>query len=195
MLWRISVVVPIRVSKVNPNLILGYLNFNRLYSNIFICTQKNSGKINVINTILLLCINENTIMYIFSSTHEKDENWIKIKKSLTKHKIDFKTFMDVDQVPEIINKLDNPKQTPDIKDKNDIASLFSCIREKPIIEKKHKYEPKKPVAPECIFIFDDMSAELCKEDISCLLKKHRHYKCKVILSSQYPINLNPLGRN
>ena len=103
--------------------------------------------------------------------------------------------MDVDQVPEIINRLDNPKQTPDIKDKNDIASLFSCIREKPIIVKKSIDEPKKPVAPECIFIFDDMSAELRKEDINCLLKKHRHYKCKIILSSQSTTDLNPSSRN
>ena len=137
-----SAVIPIKVSKVNLNLILRYSDFNRLYSNIFICAQKNSGKTNVINTILLSCANENTIMYIFSSTHEKDENWVKIKKSLTKRKIDFETFMDVDQVPKIINRLNNPKKTPTKKVNDDISSLFTCIREKPIVVKKPKNKPK-----------------------------------------------------
>jgi len=40
--------VLIRVQKVNPALILGYNDFPELYTNIFLCARKNSGKTNVI---------------------------------------------------------------------------------------------------------------------------------------------------
>jgi hypothetical protein len=69
-----SVIIPIKVKKVNSALILGYNDFPELYANIFLCARKNSGKTNVINTILQNCADKNTIVYIFSSTHEKDAN-------------------------------------------------------------------------------------------------------------------------
>jgi hypothetical protein len=36
-----------------------------------------------------------------------------------------------------------------------------------------------------IFVFDDLSGELQNKYISVLLKQNRHYKAKVIISSQY----------
>lgn len=47
------------------------------------------------------------------------------------------------------------------------------------------------LAPEYILIFDDLSSELKTPSIIALLKKNRHYKLKVILSSQYLNDLKP----
>jgi hypothetical protein len=59
-------------------------------------------------------------------------------------------------------------------------------------EKKPK-QPKK-LAPEIIFVFDDLSNELKSSTLTSLLKKNRHLKCKVCVSSQYLCDLAPESR-
>ncbi len=59
-----------------------------------------------------------------------------------------------------------------------------------IVEESKKEKKSSILAPENIFIFDDMSTMLRDESVSCLLKKNRHFKSKVIISSQYPYDLN-----
>ena len=56
-----------------------------------------------------------------------------------------------------------------------------------------KRKPKK-IAPEYIFIFDDISTDLKSPDVSKLVKQNRHYKSKVIISSQYPLDIQPQSR-
>ena len=46
-------------------------------------------------------------------------------------------------------------------------------------------------SPEYIIILDDISHELKMPSVSSLLKKNRHYKLKVIISSQYIKDLKP----
>ena len=58
-------------------------------------------------------------------------------------------------------------------------------------EKKKPSESKGPKGPNCIFVFDDLGAELRHPAINQLLKTNRHRKCKVILSSQYLTDLQP----
>ena len=60
-------------------------------------------------------------------------------------------------------------------------------------EDKQERKPKK-IAPEYIFVFDDMSQMLRDKTISTLIKKHRHFKSKIILSSQYVNDLSPEAR-
>jgi hypothetical protein len=54
------------------------------------------------------------------------------------------------------------------------------------IQPKSKYQE-----PEWIVIFDDMSHALKSPSIASLLKKNRHYKMKVVISSQYLHDLKP----
>jgi hypothetical protein len=63
-------------------------------------------------------------------------------------------------------------------------------------EKEIKIKKRKPkyVAPKYIFIFDDLSSELKDPIISQLVKKHRHFKSKVILSSQYILDIDQQSR-
>jgi hypothetical protein len=46
-------------------------------------------------------------------------------------------------------------------------------------------------APDDIFVFDDLGADLRHPSITQLLKTNRHERCKVILSSQYLTDLQP----
>ncbi len=55
---------------------------------------------------------------------------------------------------------------------------------------------KKPrkLAPEVIFVFDDMASQLKDPNVTQLLKTNRHYKSKVIISSQYLKDMLPEAR-
>ena len=66
--------------KTNPKDIKGYDIIPMLYANIFICAQKRLRKANLINKILESCINSNTKVIVFASTHELDNNWKYIKQ-------------------------------------------------------------------------------------------------------------------
>ena len=63
-----------------------------------------------------------------------------------------------------------------------------------INEQKKKAEDDGFVTPEWIFIFDDLSNELRNPHIAHLLKTNRHYKAKVIISSQYVQDIPPSSR-
>ena len=60
--------------------------------------------------------------------------------------------------------------------------------------KKAKKNLPKYRAPEYIFILDDLSDELKSPSVIKLLKNHRHFRCKTIISTQYPNDLPPGGR-
>lgn len=57
--------------------------------------------------------------------------------------------------------------------------------------KKKKGAGKKVLAPEYILCFDDLGKDLRKNAVSQLLIKNRHFKCKVIVLSQWISYLDP----
>ena len=137
----------------------------------------------------------------------KDKNWIAIKSMLEKKGIEFEGFTSIyedgeDQLKTIIEALqqedeeepeeeEEPRNTPD-------AILDRLIKEVAghIEEEKPDRKPRKPkkLAPEVIFVFDDLSNELKSASLTSLLKKNRHFKCKVVVSSQYLCDLAPESR-
>src|SRR3954464_2715806 len=56
-------------------------------------------------------------------------------------------------------------------------------------QKKSKHQ-----APEYIIVFDDLSSELKSPSLLSLLKWNRHYKSKLIISSQWLHDLLPESR-
>lgn len=62
-------------------------------------------------------------------------------------------------------------------------------------QEKVEAEPKKKgrgkVVPEHLFIFDDLSASLRNSALTALLKKNRHIKSRVIISSQWLNDMEP----
>ena len=56
-------------------------------------------------------------------------------------------------------------------------------------EVKEKYQ-----SPEYIFVLDDLADELHRRSLTTFLKKHRHFKAKIIVSSQHLNDLLPQAR-
>jgi len=192
-----EVVRPIKVIKFKPDKIKGYDLFADVYCNVFICAKKKSGKTNVIFKIIKECTDKNTNVIIFSSTVYKDPNMVKITEWLDDRDYTYDVFTDLeDYLSSIVDEIENNKsedeESDDQKDEKPKILSFSDTKDEIRIRIK-KRKPKK-VSCEYMFIFDDFSSELKDKDISKLLKQHRHYKSKVIISSQYPLDLRKDGR-
>jgi hypothetical protein len=88
----------------------------------------------------------------------------------------------------------------------DDSANFTANEEEEIkVKKKHikteaddeedKPKKKRKLACENLFIFDDISSEIkSNKTIFSLLKQNRHYKSKVIISSQYIHDIPPQAR-
>ena len=55
--------------------ILGYDYFSTLYSNIYICSRRRSGKTTLIYNILQHCVNKRTNVVFFCSTINRDSTY------------------------------------------------------------------------------------------------------------------------
>jgi len=71
------------------------------------------------------------------------------------------------------------------------AAAAGDSEEEEAVAKGHK--PSK-ITPEVMFVFDDISSELKNPVLISLLKKNRHYKSKIIISSQDLKDLSPASR-
>ena len=61
-------------------------------------------------------------------------------------------------------------------------------------EKEKKEKKSKYLAPEYMIIFDDLSSELKAKSLTSLMKFNRHFKAKLIVSSQWLHDLGPESR-
>lgn len=186
------IVTPIDVPKVNPNRIKGYDLIPRLYCTIFVCAKKESGKTNAIFKILRECTGKKTHLYVVANTVFNDDNWIAIVDYFENRGIEItvSTTLEEAQIPEKVRELKEiAMKEAEERKKNEKPKLSLFPDE----EEEKERKPKK-VAPEYIFVFDDMSHALRDNSISELIKMHRHFKTKVILSSQYPNDLAPESR-
>lgn len=221
-------VIPLDIKDQEPSKIKGGSIFSEPYANIYLVSRKKSGKTWVIGTILDKCADKNTIVYLFVSTHLRDDAWIQIKEKLEGKGITVVPFTSIKEgqtnyLTEIIRELDEEKEKEDDEKKQrevegevrkssekipqsmlkiinigDFEPVKSLIRtgDEEIEQKEKKRKAKKPkkLAPEIIFVFDDMADQLRGPAIAALLKKNRHYKCKVIISTQYLKDTKPESR-
>ena len=174
--------------------ILGYDYFSTLYSNIYICSRRRSGKTTLIYNILKHCVNKRSNVVFFCSTIHRDSTYKLILEMLEKKKVNVMTYDHFLNGKEniltgIIEGLNNDLET---KEQEKIKKDHDNIDPKPImdlfpkekaIERKER-KPKK-LSPEYVFIFDDLGNDLRHASITQLFKTSRHYKAKVIVSSQY----------
>ena len=187
-----------------------------LYANIFLCAKKKSGKTSAIFKIMKGCTIKKTIIYIFCSTIYKDRNWIEIRKHFQNKGMEINVFTSLyedgeDQLQKLINQLSAEAQENEEEPQEEAPQLDRCDD---ILERlKGNYhviksndddedeqgKPRKPrkskhQAPEYMIIFDDLSSELKSRSLLDLLKKNRHYKTKLIISSQWVHDLLPESR-
>ena len=191
---------PVPVQKKDKREKLGSELFSEIYSNIYLCARKKSGKSTVIYNIIKRCCDINTQVYVFCSTSTKDTNWQGIRDYLDKKGIysEFHYSIKSDDgkqnyLKELVDRLqteesDSSGSEPEPEEEK--VLLFAEDEIKVTIKKR---KPKK-IAQKYIIIFDDISTELKDPNISHLLKTNRHYKSKVIISSQWLNDIPPMAR-
>lgn len=175
------------------------------YANIFLCGKKKSGKGCVIFHMLKHFIGKHTTVIIFSSTVFKDKNYIQVRKWLDQKKVEYELYTSlyedgVNKLQEIINSLDEEAKEKEEEKKAErdqqlethemIARLLAGQPQ----ESATKSRKEKLLAPDFIFVFDDLSHQLKDPAINQILCKNRHYLCKTIISSQYIHHLLPEAR-
>ena len=171
--------------------------FSELYANIFICAKKFSGKTVVATKIIKDTCDKNTTVLVFCSTVDKDMNHKKIKQ-LCKNKgipyLAYSSMVDegVNILEELIKKLQQEAEQEESGSDEDVPEektlkLFNDYDsdEEPI-KRKSKYR-----TPEYLIFIDDLSNELKSPVLVKLLKMNRHFKAKIIISSQYINDLLP----
>ena len=179
------------------------------FANTMMCAKKNSGKTTVIYNILKACAGPKTTIIAFVATLHKDPSWKTIQEHFEKKGIAFvghtslkedgvdllkDLVKSLEQVPESESKAENgtfskskSEATALSFDSPKIADFGKETGEKK--ERRDKYQ-----TPEYIFILDDLSDEMLSLSVTALLKKNRHFRCKVILSSQYLNDLSKAAR-
>ena len=189
-------VVPVIVSNLNEDQILGYQYFKTLYTNIFICSKRKSGKSTVIYNILKNCVGKKTNVVFFCSTINRDDTYQKMLEMLEKKKVNIMAHTHFIEgkhniLQDILAELDG--QLAEEKDRKTKKSsdhkVVGCNFDETRPEETRERKPKK-LAPEWVFVFDDLGADLRDPSVTQLVKVSRHYKCKVIFSSQYIHDLN-----
>lgn len=173
--------------------------FSEVYCNIFLCARKKSGKTCGIAKIVEACSTSETRIIVFANTLEKDPTWGEIRKYCSKNDIDFTGFRNIkdldtkqDILAHIMRDLGEPGGEKETQEK--VKSNYNPILVGSGAVKEKKKKKPKELAPEIIFIFDDQSGELQLPSVAKLLKEHRHYKCKTIISSQYWNDIVMQGR-
>lgn len=192
------VIKPIKFQK--PNLkIKGYDMFPEVYSNIGIISKKKSGKTTIIYRILQKCLGRDTKVYIFASTVHRDNSYKKIIEFLDNKKIDYELFTSIvenkiNNVEQILNDLKQDESETDTTDTDSETENVRLLDYDDGHEEEQKPRKPKYLAPEVVFIFDDLGVGMRDRIIGTLLKTNRHYKSKIIISTQHLNDLQPESR-
>lgn len=192
-----DIVKPIKIDVKDSNKpILGADLFSEIYANICIISKKKTGKTTIVYNIIKKCANRNTKVIIFSSTFYKDASFDSIREFCDKHNIYVEGYTSLKDdngqdilegmIKELENEVKEDKEDKEPKKKKIISLFDDSDEEEEEKPKKYKYR-----SPEYLFIFDDLSNELKSKSINMFLKKNRHFKSKVILSTQYIHDIKP----
>ena len=86
------IIKPVVHLALEQNEILGYNYFPTIYSNIYICSRRRSGKTTLIYNILKNCVNKRTNVVLFCSTIKRDSTYKLILEMLEKKKVNVMTY-------------------------------------------------------------------------------------------------------
>jgi len=179
---------------IDPQKIKGSSMVPFLYSTVFLCAKRKSGKTSVLAELLAKTSDKKTTVWVFCPTNRVDSSWVQIIKNLKERGNIVNVFDSifdgkVNVLDEIMNELSIGEEEDEDEPKPKIKNLLKFDNDDEETKKK-VYKPKK-IAPEHIFCFDDISHELKNPSIATLLKKSRHFKSSVYLSFQYAMDLQP----
>lgn len=181
------------------------------YSNIYCCSKKRTGKTSVIDKMVRTFCGPKTKLHVFCSTVFIDPTYIELGKWADKKKIDFYPSTSIkeghaDLLDDILisdenfifdedgkehDEGENDKNHKKVDDTKRILNLSNTHTGKPRKPKPSKYKELRR-----IFVFDDLSNEIrYSKSLIQLLKKNRHGRYKVIISSQWLADLQPQSIN
>jgi hypothetical protein len=189
-------VIPDPLPNADPRPVLGAAICPAAYGPIFIIAKRESGKTVVIDYIIKHCASPKTHVIIFCSTLYNDDRWIQIRKSLEERGNPTEYFTSVyengeDEIKNLVEMLsaeakEREEKEFDQPEQNMRSADEWCEKIKnPHPEKLKKEKREKFLSPKYFIIFDDASSELKSPSLIKLIKESRHYRIKVILSSQY----------
>lgn len=174
--------------------------FSEPYANVFLLAKKKSGKTTLLTKILKKCTGPKTKLVFMVSTIDKDDIYKHIVEYFEGKGNEVMVYTTISEgkgrnkishIAEELGVLD-PEEDEDESEESQVPFIDfgdSPAAEKP--EKKKRERKDKYLSPEIIFILDDQGTLLRNQDVSNLLKKNRHYKSKVLISSQYLHDLRP----
>jgi hypothetical protein len=148
----------------------------------------------VIAEILKKTSDKKTTFWLFVPTSRVDESWKTIIQLLEDRGNTVNVFDSIMEgktnlLDEIVADLSVGEEPP--KKEEPVKAPVKIMFDIPESEKKkYEYKPKK-LAAQHIFVFDDISQELKNPALLALLKKSRHLKAAVYVSSQYVNDLPP----
>jgi hypothetical protein len=197
----------------DPRPVRGAEMFSEPFANIFIAAKKKSGKTYVVYNILKKCMSSKTKLVVFCSTINKDPSWRYMIKYYKDKGVDVATYTSlkedgIDRLQELITDLENQIEPEDeeeeeIPPKEQLKMMGGALVKAilthnlpPEITGEGKKKPRKSKYIDCeyIIVLDDLSTELKSKSLVGLLKKNRHAKAKIIVSSQYYLDLLPESR-
>ena len=164
--------------------------FAEIFANIYCVAKKKSGKTSVEYKILKRCCGPKTKIIAFCSTLNKDPSWATIRAWAEHKQIPFEGYTSIKD-DNGVDLLDQLVQSLQEKASIDPERVRGLLDEE---EEEDDEKPSKYRSPEYVIVFDDLANELKNSSITTLLKKNRHFRCKVILSSQYLNDLPPAAR-
>jgi hypothetical protein len=161
--------------------------------------KRRSGKSSLIYTLLKKFTTKKTIVLFFVPTFHKDKTYEPIRKYLEKNKITYDAYSSVEE--DGVNMIEtfmevnsgfNEDKKKEIKEENkpviENPCKFECDEEK---KNKNKKRKKEETPPEYFIIFDDMSGYLRKPSVLKLIKNSRHFRAKIVISTQSVSDVHP----
>jgi hypothetical protein len=191
---NISIKPLVNANALDESKVKGGKMFSDPYNVTYLCARRKSGKTSVIAEILKKTSDKKTTFWLFVPTSRVDESWKTIIKLLEDRGNTVNVFDSIMEgktnlLDEIVADLSVGDEPP--KKEEPVKAPVKIMFDIPESEKKkYEYKPKK-LAAQHIFVFDDISQELKNPALLALLKKSRHLKAAVYVSSQYLLDLNP----
>lgn len=162
-----------------------------------ILSKRRSGKSTLVFNLIKNFATKNTITLFFCPTFYKDSTYQAIKKYLDEKDMPYEIYPhfkdeDGDHIESFLEantRCPPPEQEPPRAAPCATPTMGSvCNFSAPT---KEKEKEKKEVEPEYIIVFDDLSIALRHPSVNKLVKNSRHYRAKIILSSQSILDLHP----
>ncbi len=191
---NISIKPLVNANALDETKVKGGKMFPDPYNVSYLCARRKSGKTSVLAEILKKTSDKKTTFWLFVPTSRVDESWKTIIQLLEDRGNTVNVFDSIMEgktnlLDEIVADLSVGEEPP--KKEEPVKAAVKIMFDIPESEKKkYEYKPKK-LAPLHIFVFDDISQELKNPALLALLKKSRHLKSAVYVSSQYVNDLPP----